>query len=213
MDFDKLRKDMVKKQLENRGITNKKVLNAFLKVPRHEFVPESFIEESYDDNPLSIGGGQTISQPFMVAAMTELLELTGKEKVLEIGTGSGYQAAILAELVKEVITIERIEALADHAKKTLKKLGYNNVKVVVGDGTTGYEKQGPYDGIVVTASAPKIPEPLKKQLKNNGKLVIPVDSRHGQDLVRVTKKGNNFEEETEFGCIFVPLLGKFGWND
>ncbi|MFC1647985.1 protein-L-isoaspartate(D-aspartate) O-methyltransferase [Nanoarchaeota archaeon] len=201
---------MVEKQLKKRGISDERVLDAMKKVPRHEFVPKEQKSEAYFDNPVPIGQGQTISQPYMVAVMTELLELKGDEKVLEIGTGSGYQAAILAELAGEVISIERISELAAQAKSTLKELGYD-VNVVVGDGTKGYEQEAPYDAIIVTAGAPRIPEALIQQLKDGGRLIIPVGDRSQQDLVRVVRKGNEFIEDYHTACRFVPLVGEHGW--
>jgi protein-L-isoaspartate(D-aspartate) O-methyltransferase len=207
-----MRANMVEYQLRRRGIKDERVLQAFLKVPRHKFVRPQDIWHAYEDYPLSIGYGQTISQPYMVAIMTELLELKGDEQVLEIGTGSGYQAAILAELAKEVFTIERIPELAKKAEKVLQELGYNNVKVVVGDGSKGLPEFAPYDGIIVTAAAPKPPQPLLEQLKDSGRLVIPVGSRKLQDLLRITRIGNEFKTENFGPCLFVPLIGEEGWK-
>jgi len=207
-----MRANMVEYQLRRRGIKDERVLQAFLKVPRHKFVRPQDIWHAYEDYPLSIGYGQTISQPYMVAIMTELLELKGDERVLEIGTGSGYQAAILAELAKEVFTIERIPELAKKAEKVLQELGYNNVKVVVGDGSKGLPEFAPYDGIIVTAAAPKPPQPLLEQLKDGRRLVIPVGSRKLQDLLRITRIGNEFKTENFGPCLFVPLIGEEGWK-
>ena len=207
-----MRANMVEYQLRRRGIKDERVLQAFLKVPRHKFVRPQDIWHAYEDYPLSIGYGQTISQPYMVAIMTELLELKGDERVLEIGTGSGYQAAILAELAKEVFTIERIPELAKKAEKVLQELGYNNVKVVVGDGSKGLPEFAPYDGIIVTAAAPKPPQPLLEQLKDGGRLVIPVGSRKLQDLLCITRIGNEFKTENFGPCLFVPLIGEEGWK-
>jgi protein-L-isoaspartate(D-aspartate) O-methyltransferase len=213
MDFEKLRAEMVESQLKARGITNNRVLEAFRKVPRHLFVPKNIIGSAYDDCALPIGDGQTISQPYMVAIMTELLELKGDEKVLEVGTGSGYQAAILAELAKKVITMERVPALAERAKKLLAEMGYGNVEVRMGDGTEGYPLEAPYDGIVVTAACPDIPPPLIEQLAEGGRLVLPVGERYSQILTLVRKEKGKITTEPSIGCIFVPLIGKFGYRE
>ncbi len=207
-----LRANMVEYQLRRRGIRSERVLQAFLKVPRHKFVRPQDIWHAYEDYPLSIGYGQTISQPYMVATMTELLELTGNERVLEVGTGSGYQAAILAELAKEVFTIERIPELAQRAEQILRELGYTNVTVIVGDGSKGLSEHAPYDAIIVTAAAPAPPKPLLEQLKDGGRLVIPVGSRKLQDLLRITRRGNEFITENFGPCLFVPLIGEEGWK-
>lgn len=210
--LDQLRANMVEYQLRRRGIKDERVLQAFLKVPRHKFARPQDLWQSYEDYPLPIGFGQTISQPYMVAIMTELLELKGSEKLLEVGTGSGYQAAILAELAKEVFTIERIPELASQAEKVLRELSYKNVTVVVGDGSKGLIEHAPFDVIIVTAAAPKPPEPLLQQLKDGGRLVIPVGSRALQDLVRVIRKGENFQIQNFGPCVFVPLIGEAGWH-
>jgi len=212
MNYEELRKDMVEYQLIRRGIKDRKVIEAFLKVPREEFVPEEMKKNAYEDGPLPIGEGQTISQPYIVALMTEALQLSGKEKVLEVGTGSGYQAAILAEIGCEVFSIERIPTLAERAKKTLEKLGYS-VKIKVGDGTTGWEEFAPYDRIIVTAAGPRIPPSLIKQLSENGKLIMPVGDLFSQDLILITKKRGKIVEENLGGCQFVPLKGKEGWEE
>jgi len=210
MGFDEMRADMVKYQLAARDITDTSVLGAFLKVPRHEFVPENMREGSYEDYPLPIGKEQTISQPYTVAFMTQLLKLKGNEKVLEVGAGSGYQAAILCELASKVISLERLQPLADNAKENLKRTGYK-VSVIVGDGTMGHPDEAPYDAIIVTAAAPRIPDPLKQQLADGGRLVIPVGRRReGQTMVRITRRGKNFKEETFGSFIFVPLIGMYG---
>jgi protein-L-isoaspartate(D-aspartate) O-methyltransferase len=213
MDYEKLRKLMVEEQLIPRGIKDKAVLDAMLKVPRHVFVPWSLRHAAYDDRPLPIGEGQTISQPYMVTVMTELLEVDSNSKILEIGTGSGYQTAVIAEIAKEVYTVERIEKLSDKAKDILIKLGYKNIHFKVGDGTLGWEEFAPYNGILVTAAAPYIPETLKAQLSDNGKIVIPVGEKFTQKLIVVTKKGNIFLKEDKFFCAFVPLIGKEGWKE
>ncbi len=211
--FIEKRERMVKDQLIRRGINDKRVLEAMRKVPRHLFVPQDVINEAYNDYPLPIGHGQTISQPYMVALMTEALELKGDEKTLEIGTGSGYQTAILAELCKEVYTIERIISLLDKAKKVLKKLGYKNIFFKAGDGTLGWPENRPYDAIIVTAGAPKIPQPLLDQLADKGRLVIPVGDRFSQELVKITKIKDDIVRENLGGCRFVDLIGIHGWKE
>lgn len=213
MDFDRLRDQMVKDQLMARGIFDKHVLDAMRKVPRHKFVPEELHDAAYEDNALPIGEGQTISQPYMVAIMTEKLGLKGGEKVLEIGAGSGYQAAILAEIAGKVFTMEMVPELAEKAKLKLENMGYKNIKVIVGDGTLGLPDEAPFDGIIVTAGAPFVPQPLVDQLAEGGKLVIPVGERFLQTLQIVTKKGKKLVTEDSIGCIFVPLVGKYGWNE
>ena len=210
--YEKLRNEMVDFQIKRRGVRDENVLNAMRKVPRHEFVPKSQIEFAYSDTPLPIGCGQTISQPYMVAVMTELLKPNKNKKILEIGTGCGYQTAILAEICKEVYTIERIPELTEMAKRNLKKLGYNNVFFKTGDGTIGWKEFSPFDGIIVTAGAPSVPESLKHQLsKNGGILVIPVGDRFTQSLLKITRKENYFHADTHFLCQFVPLIGEEGW--
>lgn len=204
---------MVDYQLVSRGIKDERVLAAMRKVPRHLFVPEYIRHSAYEDMALPIGENQTISQPYMVAIMTELLELQGNEKVLEIGTGSGYQAAILAELSKEVYTIERFSSLAEEARRRLIELGYNNVYVIVGDGTKGLEEKAPFDRIIVTAAAPKIPEPLINQLSENGIIVAPVGERFSQILIKGKKEKGKLIEEYHTPCVFVPLVGEHGWKE
>ena len=219
MDLEKLRAEMVESQLRARGIADPRVLSAMGKVERHRFVPANLIESSYDDYPLPIGEGQTISQPYMVAIMTELLELKGNEKVLEVGTGSGYQAAILAELSKRVISMERYKTLADKAQKLLLEMGYlpagrhgTNVEVRIGDGTEGYPPEAPYDGILVTAACPDIPPPLVEQLAEGGRLVLPIGDRYLQTLTLVRKRAGKIDIGRSIGCVFVPLIGKYGFN-
>ncbi|ACI19465.1 protein-L-isoaspartate(D-aspartate) O-methyltransferase [Dictyoglomus thermophilum] len=199
--------------LKDEGIKSQKVLNAILKIPRHMFVPQEYLSLSYENEALPIGYGQTISQPYIVALMTEALNLQGNEKVLEIGTGSGYQTAILAELALEIYTVERIKELLEEAKKRLRVLGYNNVYFKLGDGTLGWEEFAPYDRIIVTAASYDIPEPLKEQLKDGGIMVIPIGGRDFQYLYRITKKGDNFYRENLGGVRFVPLKGEYGWKD
>ena len=212
MDFQKLREQMVKTQLIPRGITDGRVLAAMKKVPRHLFVPEAIQHMAYEDMALSIGGGQTISQPYMVAVMTELLSLRGGEKVLEIGTGSGYQAAILAELAGEVFTVERIAALADHAKEMFRELGYPRIQVKVSDGTLGWPEKAPFDRILVTAGTPRIPEPFLDQLADGGVILAPVGDRTSQQLLRIIRSKDTFKEEYHTPCVFVPLIGEYGWK-
>jgi len=203
---------MVKYQIASRGIKDPRVLKAMMEIPRHLFVPEEYIHEAYNDHPLPIGHGQTISQPFMVALMTEALDLKGEEKVLEIGTGSGYQAAILALLAKEVYTVERIQALYLSAMERLKSLGFSNVYFKLFDGTLGWEEHSPYDAIIVTAGAPSVPQPLLNQLKDRGRLVIPVGEKHDQELLKITKVGQREIRENLGGCRFVDLIGVHGWR-
>ena len=212
IDFEKLRRKMVETQLIPRGIKDKKVIEAFLIVPREKFVSENLKEFAYDDTPLPIGEGQTISQPYMVALMTELLQLKGGEKVLEIGTGSGYQSAILSEIGCDVYSVERIPLLATRAGKILQQLGYI-VKIKIGDGTLGWEEYAPYDGIIVTAAGPRTPQSLLTQLKEGGRIVMPVGDMYLQELIRITKVKGKFIKENFGGCQFVPLKGKEGWNE
>lgn len=211
-NFDILRKKMVEEQLINRNIKDKKVLDAFLKIPRHDFVPDDVKKFAYDDSPLPIGFGQTISQPYMVAAMTELLDLKEDHILLEIGTGSGYQAAIASQLCKYVYTIERISELAEFARHNLDNLGISNVEIIVGDGSKGYPDKAPYDRILYTAAAPFVPDVIFKQLKNNGIIIVPEGERHSQMLKKYIKKDSNIESCLYFGCIFVPLKGEHGFE-
>ena len=213
MDCRKLREEMVKKQLIPRGINDRKILDVFLKVEREKFVPSLLKEDAYKDFPLSIGQEQTISQPYMVALMTQYLVLAGREKVLEIGTGSGYQAAILALLSYQVYSTERIPLLAERAKKALEQMGYKNIKIFVTDGTSGLEKYAPYDRILVTAGAKDIPPPLIEQLDEGGIMVIPVGSAYSQKLVVARKKGGKLLSQVVERCVFVPLIGQYGWED
>lgn len=212
MDFKALRERMVEYQLIPRGINNHLVLDAFRKVERHKFVPEEFLDSAYGDHPLPIGDGQTISQPFIVALMTESLGLAGKENVLEVGTGSGYQTAILAELAKNVYSIERMPALAERAAQTLSALGYNNISITVKDGSLGWPEHAPYDAIMVTASSPAKPVTLLDQLKDGGKLVAPIGAAFGQILTLFTKKKDVIISDELCGCMFVPLIGREGWD-
>ncbi len=207
--YAQLRENMVEQQLKTRDIYDKRALEVMEKVERHKFVPKNMINNAYDDNPLPIGYGQTISQPYIVALMTQSLEADKNDKVLEVGTGSGYQAAVLAEIVEEVYTIEIIELLASTAENRLNELGYKNVKVKNADGYFGWQEFAPYDAIIVTAAANHIPPPLLEQLKDGGKLIIPLGSTlNFQTLTLVTKKGDDLETEFITGVRFVPLTGK-----
>lgn len=210
--YEEARRRMVAEQLVSRGVRDPRVLEAMAEVPRHFFVDEPEREQAYDDCALPIGEQQTISQPYMVAYMTELLELQGRERVLEIGTGSGYQAAVLSRLAAEVFSIERIESLARRAEEVLGRLGYRNVSIRVGDGSLGWPEQAPFDGIIVTAGAPEIPRPLVEQLGPSGRLVIPVGDRRGQVLHRVRRTDAGVEDLALTSCIFVPLIGARGWR-
>lgn len=206
-DFIAMREKMVETQIKARGVKDPRVLSALLKVERHRFVPEKYMDSAYFDQPLPIGEGQTISQPYIVALMTELLELRGNEKVLEIGTGSGYQAAVLAELVKEVYTIEIIESLASTATKRLSGLGYRNVKVKTGDGYLGWPEAAPFDGIIVTAAPDHIPKPLIEQLKEGGRMVVPVGT-YTQELRKIVKKSGKMVTIDVIPVLFVPMTGE-----
>ncbi|HAM50641.1 MAG TPA: protein-L-isoaspartate O-methyltransferase [Nitrospiraceae bacterium] len=212
MDFEKLRDEMVENQLVSRGITDSRVLHVMRKVPRHLFMDESTWYTAYDDLAFPIGEGQTISQPYMVAIMTELLALKGDEAILEIGTGSGYQTAILAELSKDVYTIERIQALSEKAGEVIKKLGYSNVHLKVGDGTLGWPEAAPFARIVITAGTPETPEPLIEQLSEGGIILAPVGDRFSQQLLKAMKRKGKLSKEYHTPCVFVPLVGKYGWK-
>ncbi len=211
-DFSKTRLRMVEEQVVARGVKDERVIAAMKKVPRHLFVEEALQGQAYSDQPLPIGEKQTISQPYMVALMTEALELTGREKVLEIGTGSGYQTAILAECAAKVFSIERIRSLAIKARKLLLDLGYFNIEVKFSDGTYGWPEEGPFDAMIVTAGSPDIPQPLIDQLKPGGRLAIPVGDAYVQELVRITKTEEGVKREDLGGCRFVKLIGKHGWE-
>ncbi|MEP9411559.1 MAG: protein-L-isoaspartate(D-aspartate) O-methyltransferase [Candidatus Brocadia sp.] len=203
---------MVQYQLVNRGIHDERVLKAMSEVPRHLFVPELYRHAAYEDCPLPIGEGQTISQPYMVAIMTQCLELKGKENVLEIGTGSGYQAAILSRLASHVYTIERHSALASRAKTILQQMGYDNVDVIEGDGSLGLPEKAPFQGIIVTACAPHVPACLLDQLETGGRLVIPVGNPYNQILHQVVKTEKGIKSMDILECAFVPLIGEEGWK-
>lgn len=213
INFETARKRMVQDQVINQGITSPRVIETLLKIPRHLFVQEAMAVQAYGDGPLPIGEKQTISQPYMVALMTDLLELQGSEHVLEIGTGSGYQTAILASLCRRVWTIERIRPLAMQARKVLDSLHLLNVNIRVGDGTMGWEEEGPFDAILVTAGAPAVPEALAAQLSPGGRLIIPVGNESEQVLLRIRKEADgSLTRETGVGCRFVPLIGQQGWQ-
>lgn len=211
--FEAIRSQMVDTQIAARGVSDLRVLAAMRKVPRHRFVPSHLWDQAYNDYPLPIGEDQTISQPYIVALMTELLELKETEKVLEVGAGSGYQAAILAELAARVFTIDRIESLVNHASSILQSLGYTNIKTRVGDGTLGWPEEMPFDAIIVTAGAPEVPRPLTEQLALGGRLVIPVGDQYSQTLTRVRKTRDGLKFEYHGGCRFVRLIGKYGWQE
>ncbi len=211
--FDTLRDQMVKYQIEGRGIKNKGVLNAMRTIPRHYFIPENMRQFAYEDGPLPIGSGQTISQPYIVALMTNLLGLTGQENVLEIGTGSGYQAAILSQLADTVHTIEYHETLALQAGKVINDLGIKNVHVHVCDGSNGWEEAMPYQAIMITAASPEPPKPILQQLDNGGRLVLPVGARRHQDLQLWKRENGQYSYESIIPVAFVPLLGEHGWDN
>ena len=212
MDYERRRRRMVDRQLAGRRICDSRVLDAFQRVPRHLFVPEPERGQAYDDHPVAIGCGQTISQPLIAALMTQLLELRGGERVLEIGTGSGYQTAILAELAGEVCTVERFAELADCARDILDALGYGTVRYRIGDGTLGWPEFAPYDRIVVTAGAPHVPQPLVNQLAEGGVLVIPVGGSSSQTLQVVRKHAGGISTADDCRCVFVKLIGEEGWQ-
>ena len=207
------RSRMVEYQIRSRGISNPRVLNAMREIPRHLFIPPPYNTSAYDDAPLPIGNGQTISQPYIVALMTELLDPRPEDSVLEIGAGSGYQAAILSMLVRHVTTIERLPAVADLARGNLSRIGIKNISIIVGDGTRGYPENAPYDGIMITAATPEIPKPLIDQLAVGGLLVAPVGGRELQELITLTKKEDGVVRSSHGGVRFVPLIGEHGWAD
>jgi len=213
INFQRARDRMVESQLVSRGILDQRVLDAMRKVPPHIFVDEALQEQAYSDHPLPIADKQTISQPYIVALMTEKLELQGHEKVLEIGTGSGYQAAILAELAHRVFSIERLPGLAYRANQALRKLGYGNIIIRVSDGTLGWPDEAPFDGIIVTAGAPKVPQPLVDQLAMGGRLVLPVGDRMSQSLILVERVPEGIQKTDLGGVRFVDLVGKWGWEE
>lgn len=212
-DFLAERKLMVARQLRGRGISDRRVLEAFESIPRHLFVPVEYLSSAYEDTPLPIGFRQTISQPFIVAYMTQLLELTGSERVLEVGTGSGYQAAILSHLAQEVHTIEFIPALAERAAKTISELGIKNVLTHIGDGSQGWVESAPYDAIIVTAAGPRVPKSLLTQLADHGRMILPVGETASQNLELWHRAGDSFFNETLLPVAFVPLRGREGYDE
>lgn len=209
--FSCLRNEMVRHQIERRGVKDERVLAAMREVPRHEFVSLTLRDSAYEDFPLGIGFGQTISQPYIVAVMSELLELKEKDRVLEIGTGSGYQAAILSKLCAEVYSMDRLPELVEKAKQTQDSLGLQNINLKVGDGTLGWEEQAPFDAIIITAASPNVPQSLLKQLADGGRLVIPTGSRFSQMLQVWRWDGKKYHTRDVMGVVFVPLIGKQGW--
>lgn len=210
--LERARRTMLDRHLAERGINDRRVLEAFAKVRREEYVPANYRSMAYEDRPGDIGCGQTISQPYMVALMTQELALDGGEDVLEIGTGCGYQTAILAELARHVFTVERIAELAEGAERTLARLGYSNVTFHVGDGSGGWPEDRRFDRIIVTAGAPKVPRPLTDQLAEDGRLCIPVGTRHGETLTVVHNLDGKLTQRTVCGCVFVKLIGEHGWR-
>ncbi len=212
MKYQRQREAMVKKQIESRGITDLNVLEALRKVPRHLFVSEALRDQAYGDFPLPVGEQQTISQPYIVAEMTQALQLEKEDRVLEIGTGSGYQAAILAEIVFRVYTIERIHSLFINARKIFDKLRYHNIVTKYSDGTSGWADESPFDAIVVTAGAPEIPNILVSQLAVGGRMVIPVGNHYSQDLIKLYKDEEGVRKTSLGGCRFVKLVGEHGWK-
>ncbi len=204
---------MVEHQIAARGVHDPRVLAAMLEIPRHLFVPSPYDRAAYDDNPLPIGSGQTISQPYIVALMTELLHPQPADTMLEIGAGSGYQAAVLSRLVRRLITIERITSVANLARANLQAAGIANVTVVEGDGTLGYPEEAPYNGILITAATPEVPGPLIGQLADGGTLVAPVGGHDFQDLITLRRTGGSFLRESHGGVRFVPLIGRHGWEN
>jgi protein-L-isoaspartate(D-aspartate) O-methyltransferase len=211
--YERQREDMVRSQIEARGIKDPKVLAAFRKVPRHLFVSEALRDQAYGDYPLPIGEQQTISQPYIVAEMTQALQIDKDDRVLEIGTGSGYQAAILAQIVYRVYTIERIRSLYVQARNLFDKLHYHNIVTRCADGTKGWQAESPFNAIIVTAGAPEIPDILVNQLISGGRLVVPVGNQHTQDLIKLYRKDNKIQQTNLGGCRFVKLVGEHGWKD
>jgi len=212
-DFNRLREVMVASQIEDRGLNNPRVLGVMREIPRHRFVAEELAAKAYDDSPLAIGCGQTISQPYMVGLMTDLLDLEPDDRVLEVGTGSGYQTALLARLAKSVVSIERYAELSERARLVLGELGIVNVTTLVGDGSLGCPDDAPFDKILVTAGSPSVPHSLCKQLVFGGRLVCPVGSRDDQEIVSVVRGEAGFTQDRGVRCRFVPLVGEEGWEE
>ena len=213
LKYERKREEMVKKQIEARGITDPYVLGAMRKVPRHLFVSEALMDQAYGDFPLPIGEQQTISQPYIVAEMTQALQLNKDDRVLEIGTGSGYQAAILAEIAFRVYTIERIHSLFVKTRRLFDKLHYHNIVTKYSDGTSGWIDESPFDAIIVTAGAPEIPKVLADQLSMGGRMVLPVGDQYSQDLIKLYKDEEGLHKTNLGGCRFVKLIGEHGWRD
>jgi protein-L-isoaspartate(D-aspartate) O-methyltransferase len=213
VDFEALRRRMVEQQLKARGISDAAVLRAMQQIPREAFVPDEYRADAYKDGPLPIGAGQTISQPYIVALMTELLCLGPQDRVLEIGTGSGYQTAVLQLISSNVYSIERISSLAQQAESALNSIKCTSVVIKTGDGSMGWAEEAPFDAIIVTSGAPDIPESLKSQLADGGRLVIPAGTRHLQTLFHVTRSHDRFIVSEHSGCVFVPLIGIYGWSE
>ncbi|MFQ5585399.1 MAG: protein-L-isoaspartate(D-aspartate) O-methyltransferase [Thermodesulfobacteriota bacterium] len=211
-NYTRARQVMVETQIIPRGIRDERVIDAMIEVPRHLFVEEGLKEQAYNDYPLPIGEGQTISQPYIVALMTESLDLKGYERVLEIGTGSGYQTAILALLAEKVYTVERIPVLASRARRLLDEVHCSNVVIKICDGTGGLPEEAPFEAIIVTAASPEVPEILVKQLSDGGRMIIPVGTEYEQTLLKVSRRGERFFKESLGGCRFVKLIGQHGWS-
>ncbi|HHP7234768.1 MAG TPA: protein-L-isoaspartate(D-aspartate) O-methyltransferase [Desulfobacterales bacterium] len=211
--YERQREEMVKRQIEARGINDSGVLAAMRNVPRHRFVSEALRDQAYGDFPLPIGDQQTISQPYIVAEMTQALQLGAEDRVLEIGTGSGYQAAVLAEIAYRVYTIERIHSLLIRARRIFDELHYHNIITRLGDGTKGWPEEAPYDGIIITAGAPRIPDALIAQLAPGGRMIVPVGDQHSQELVKVFKDETGIHRTNLGGCRFVKLIGEHGWQE
>ncbi len=213
LKYTRQREDMVRQQIEARGVSDPSVLDAMRKIPRHLFVSEALMDQAYGDFPLPIGEQQTISQPYIVAEMTQALEVGKDDRVLEIGTGSGYQAAILASIVYRVYTIERKQSLFGKTRRLFDKLKYHNIVTRYSDGTSGWKEESPFDAIIVTAGAPKIPKTIVDQLAVGGRMVIPVGDRYSQDLIKIIKDKKGIHQTSLGGCRFVKLVGEFGWEE
>jgi len=213
LKYERQRHEMVKHQIEGRGVTDQKVLAALRKVPRHLFVSEALQDQAYGDFPLPIGEQQTISQPFIVAEMTQALQLCEDDRVLEIGTGSGYQASILAEIAYRVYTIERVHPLLVKARRIFDQLQYHNIITRYGDGTSGWVNESPFDAIIVTAGAPRIPDKLVAQMAVGGRMVVPVGDQHSQELIKIYKEEKGVHQTNLGGCRFVKLVGEYGWSE